>query len=170
MTLISGLILGLGVSRGPGSREPPASASCVVPLTTQETTSERHRFSRPSWGGMGVCEVVTALETQDDQLAAALAFSERIPLAVDDAYTGFTQAKVAGLLKRGPCAILLRTYEPWTWSTRVAWAARSSPDWAPAASSPPTAALCCEGSPDRGNLTWHQQSPRPPARTATGPT
>lgn len=49
---------------------------------------------------MGAGELAVALEAQDDQLAASLAFGERIRLAVDDAYTGYTEAKVSGLLKR----------------------------------------------------------------------
>lgn len=49
---------------------------------------------------MGAGDLVSALEGQDDQLAATLPFGERIRLAVDDAYTGFTDSKVTGLLKR----------------------------------------------------------------------
>lgn len=49
---------------------------------------------------MGAGELASALEAQDDHLTSTLAFGERIRLAVDDAYAGFTEAKVSGLLKR----------------------------------------------------------------------
>lgn len=89
---------------------------------------------------MGAGELAVALEAQDDQLAASLAFGERIRLAVDDAYTGYTEAKVSGLLKRAglryPSADL-RSLVPW-WSS-AGWTDPMSLSSPPAASSPPTA-------------------------------
>lgn len=49
---------------------------------------------------MGSAELLAALEAQDDTLAGDLPFGERIRLAVDDAYTAFTDTKITGLLKR----------------------------------------------------------------------
>lgn len=49
---------------------------------------------------MGAGDLLTALETQDDHLTVDLPFSERIRLAVDDAYTAYTDTKVTGLIKR----------------------------------------------------------------------
>lgn len=49
---------------------------------------------------MGAADLVRALEDQDDELAIGLPFGERVRLAVDDAYTGFTDAKITGLIAR----------------------------------------------------------------------
>ncbi len=49
---------------------------------------------------MGAADLLDALETQDDQLAADLPFGERIRLAVDDAHTAFTDTKITGLIRR----------------------------------------------------------------------
>ncbi|AMS05921.1 ATP-binding protein [Acidipropionibacterium acidipropionici] len=49
---------------------------------------------------MGSTDLLGALEAQDEQLSVGLAFGERIRLAVDDAYTAFTDTKVTGLLRR----------------------------------------------------------------------
>lgn len=52
---------------------------------------------------MGAGELLTALEAQDDALAANLPFAERVRLAVDDAHTEFTDTKISGLIRRaGP--------------------------------------------------------------------
>lgn len=49
---------------------------------------------------MGAGDLLGALEAQDDALAAALPFGERIRLVVDDAHTAYTDTKIAGLLRR----------------------------------------------------------------------
>lgn len=49
---------------------------------------------------MGAADLLGALEAQDEQLSVSLAFGERIRLAVDDAYTAFTDTKITGLIRR----------------------------------------------------------------------
>lgn len=49
---------------------------------------------------MGATDLLAALEAQDEQLVLGLPFGERIRLAVDDAYTGFTTSKITGLIRR----------------------------------------------------------------------
>lgn len=49
---------------------------------------------------MGAGSLLEALEGQDDVLALAMGFEDRIQLAVDDAYATFTNAKVDGLIRR----------------------------------------------------------------------
>ena len=49
---------------------------------------------------MGVSSLLDAFEGQDDTLTTAMAFEERVQLAVDDAHASFTNAKVEGLIRR----------------------------------------------------------------------
>ncbi len=49
---------------------------------------------------MGAADLARALEDQDDELAIGLPFGERVRLAVDDAYTGFNDTKITGLIAR----------------------------------------------------------------------
>ncbi len=49
---------------------------------------------------MNAGDLLTAIETQDEALSMGLAFEERIQLAVDEAYSAFTHAKITGLLRR----------------------------------------------------------------------
>lgn len=49
---------------------------------------------------MGAADLLDAFQTQDDELTSGLAFTERVRLAVDDAYTQFTDSKIMGLIRR----------------------------------------------------------------------
>src|SRR5699024_1717499 len=49
---------------------------------------------------MGAVPLLEALQAQDDTLTMGLSFQEQLALAVDEAHTAFTHAKVDGLIRR----------------------------------------------------------------------
>lgn len=87
---------------------------------------------------MAAADLMRALEGWGDELAIGLPFGERVRLAVDEAYTGFTDIKITVVIVRDGLRIPARTYARATWSRTVAWTARCSPNWPPARSSPTT--------------------------------
>ncbi|WP_413542384.1 ATP-binding protein [Citricoccus nitrophenolicus] len=49
---------------------------------------------------MGAAALLEALEAQDETLVMGLGFEDKIRLAVDEAHSSFTHAKVEGLIRR----------------------------------------------------------------------